>query len=309
MRSLLFGGPMKILIKPLIFLFALLIMTSACKQNKPAQSYEAKINEWHKKREQSLTKKDSWLSLSGLFWLNEGENTFGSDKSNQIIFPEKAPAFMGGFYVRAGKVKVILKKESGVTIDGKSIPEKTLVPDVDGEPTLLQYGSLSWYVIKRGDKFLIRLKDSESPALLNFTGVERYPVAKKWRVKARLKPYDPPKKLKIANVLGQVSETDCPGVLLFEIEGKTYRLEPEGKRGDKKWFLNFSDETSGRETYGAGRYLVLDVPDEKGDTHIDFNKAYNPPCAFSPYATCPLPPKGNHLSVKITAGEKDYGHH
>jgi len=128
-------------------------------------------------------------------------------------------------------------------------------------------------------------------------------------MKAHLEPYDPPKKLEIANVLGQISLSDCPGALVFELEGKEYRLDPEGKPGDKLWFLNFSDETSGRETYGAGRYLVLDVPDANGITHIDFNKAYNPPCAFSPFATCPLPPKGNHLGIEITAGEKNYGHH
>jgi hypothetical protein len=128
-------------------------------------------------------------------------------------------------------------------------------------------------------------------------------------VQARLEPYDPPKKLEIANVLGQISFQDCPGALVFEIEGKEYRLDPQGSPEDKSWFLNFTDETSGRETYGAGRYLVLDAPDENGITYIDFNKAYNPPCAFSPYATCPLPPKQNHLNVEITAGEKDYGHH
>ncbi len=295
--------------KRLIFLFAFLILFSACGQEEPAQSYEAEINEWHKQREERLTKPDSWLSLAGLFWLKDGANTFGSDISNAIVFPEKAPAFVGTFYVRNGKVKVILKAEALVTIDGERELEKTLNDAAEGKTGIMKSGSLSWYVIKRGDKFLIRLKDSVNPAIANFTGIKRYPVDKRWRVKARLEPYDPPKKLEIANVLGQVSYVDCPGALLFEINGKEYRLDPEGKPGEKSWFLNFSDETSGRETYGAGRYLVLDAPDEDGITHIDFNKAYNPPCAFSPYATCPLPPKQNHLDVEIRAGEKNYGHH
>ena len=295
--------------KRLIFLFAFLILFSACGQEEPAQSYEAEINEWHKQREERLTKPDSWLSLAGLFWLKDGANTFGSDISNAIVFPEKAPAFVGTFYVRNGKVKVILKAEALVTIDGERELEKTLNDAAEGKTGIMKSGSLSWYVIKRGDKFLIRLKDSVNPAIANFTGIKRYPVDKRWRVKARLEPYDPPKKLEIANVLGQVSYVDCPGALLFEINGKEYRLDPEGKPGEKTWFLNFSDETSGRETYGAGRYLVLDAPDEDGITHIDFNKAYNPPCAFSPYATCPLPPKQNHLDVEIRAGEKNYGHH
>ena len=295
-------------------IFSIVIVTiylfSACGQKTDTQNYKAEIKQWHKEREQRLTKPDSWLSLAGLFWLKEGENRFGADKSNDIVFPEKkAPALIGRFFVRDGKVKVILRKDLQVTIDGASIREKTLMTDVDGEPTILRFGSLSWYVIKRGEQFLIRLKDSANPAIKNFTGIELYPVDKQWRVNARLEPYDPPKKLEIANVLGQVSRTDCPGALVFEIDGKEYRLDVQGKWGDKSWFLNFTDETSGRETYSAGRYLVLDAPDEKGVTVMDFNKAYNPPCAFSPYATCPLPPKQNHLKVAIRAGEKNYGHH
>ena len=292
------------IVLPAIFLF------SACKQEKPAQSYEAEIKQWHKEREQRLVRKDSWLSLAGLFWLKEGENTFGSDKSNDIVFPEeKAPAFIGSFYVWGGKVKVILKKDVDVTIDDEQIREKTLVNDVDGKPTMLRTGSLSWYVIKRGDQFLIRLKDSENPAITNFTGIDRYPVAEKWRVKARLEAYDPPKKIEIANMLGQLYYEDCPGALEFEIDGKEFRVDPLGKPGEESYFLIFSDETSGRETYGAGRYLSVDAPDSTGFTYIEFNKAYNPPCAFSPYATCPLPPKQNHLNVAITAGEKNYGQH
>lgn len=293
----------------LIFLFAVLILFSACKQEKPAQSYEAEINQWHQQREERLTKPDSWLSLAGLFWLQDGENTFGSDKNNAIVFPEKAPPFLGSFYVRAGKVKVILDKDAAVTVDGKSILEKTLDSANEGKSGVMKSGSLTWYVIKRGEQFLIRLKDSKNPAIKNFTGIERYPVDKHWRIKAQLEPYDPPKKLEIANVLGQISFQDCPGALVFKIDDREYRLDPEGKAGDKSWFLNFSDETSGRKTYGAGRYLVLDAPDNNGIIYIDFNKAYNPPCAFSPYATCPLPPKQNHLDVEIKAGEKDYGHH
>ncbi len=194
---------MKIFIKSPIFIFALLILFLACKQGKSARSYEAEINEWHKQRERRLTKPDSWLSLAGLFWLQEGENTFGSDPGNAVVFPKgKAPAFMGRFYVHDGTVKVVLNKESGVTINGERIREKILRPDVEGDPTILHFGVLSWYVIKRGEKFLIRLKDSVNPAIKNFTGIERYPVNKNWRIKARLEKYNPPKKLEIANVLG-----------------------------------------------------------------------------------------------------------
>ncbi len=296
-------------IRLLILSLTLLFLFAGCQQNTPVQFYEAEINDWFKQRERRLTSPDSWLSLAGLFWLQEGENTFGSDKSNAIIFPNKVPSFLGSIYVLNGKVKVILKKEVDVTIDDKRLRESTLKSDADGKATMMKSGSLSWYVIKRGEQFLIRLKDSVNPALKNFTGIERYPVDKHWRVKARLEPHDSPKKLEIANVLGQISQVDCPGALVFELDGKEYRLDPQGKPADKSYFLNFSDETSGRKTYGAGRYLLVDAPDSTGYTYIEFNKAYNPPCAFSPYATCPLPPKQNHILTEIRAGEKDYGTH
>jgi len=292
-----------------LFILTALFLFAGCQQNKTMLSYEAEINEWFKQREQRLTSQDSWLSLAGLFWLQEGENTFGSDKSNAIIFPQKAPSFLGSFYVLDGKVKVIFKKEVDVTIDDKLLRDATLKSDTDSKATMMKSGSLTWYLIKRGEQFLIRLKDSENLAIARFKGIERYPVDKNWRIKARLEAYDPPKKLEIANVLGQISETNCPGALVFKIDGKEYSLDPQGKPGDKSYFLVFSDETSGRETYGAGRYLLVDAPDSTGFTYIEFNKAYNPPCAFSPFATCPLPPKQNHILTEIRAGEKDYGTH
>lgn len=297
---------MKNFIKPFSLFFTVILLFTGCRQK---QNYVAEINEWHQQREARLKKPTGWLSLAGLFWLEEGENSFGADKSNNLVFPEKAPAFCGSFFLREGKVKVVLNPDAGITIDGKVQREVTLRSDVDGNPNLLQFGSLSWYVIKRGDRFLIRLKDAENPAIAEFKGIERFPVDKKWRIKARLEPYDPPKKLQIGNVLGQVSESDCPGALVFDIDGKEYRLDPEGKPGDKSYFLIFTDETSGRETYGAGRFLSIEAPGADGITYIDFNKAYNPPCVFSPFATCPLPPKQNHVPLAITAGEKTYGHH
>lgn len=296
--------------KALFTLIASFILFSACQEKEKVQSYETEINDWFAQREQRLTSPDSWLSLAGLFWLQEGENTFGSDPKNGLIFPEgKAVPFMGSFYVLNDKVKVIFNKDVEITIDDKVQREATLKSDADGKASLMKLGSLTWYVIRRGEQFLVRLKDSENPAIAAFTGIDRYPVDKKWRVQARIEPYDPAKKLEIANMLGQISPTDCSGALVFTIDGKEYRLDPMGKPEDKSYFLIFTDETSGRETYGAGRYLSVDAPDSTGTTYIEFNKAYNPPCAFSPFATCALPPKQNHVPFAITAGEKDYGHH
>ncbi len=295
-----------------LFSWVLFFLTVGCDTELTTEkaAYFKQIENWHKQRIASLTKKDGWLTLAGLFWLEEGENTFGSAEDNKIVFPkDKAPAHIGRFIVKGDEINVKIDSRVTVLHDGQPVQALPLQHDLTGKPTILTLGSLSWYVIKRGDRYLIRLKDSDHPRLKEFKGIERYAVDARWRVKARLEPYNPPKKLHIANVLGQVSETDCPGALVFEIDGKEYRLDPEGKMGEKEWFLNFSDETSGRETYGAGRYLVIDAPDENGITYIDFNKAYNPPCAFSPFATCPLPPEQNKLPLRITAGEKDYGHH
>ena len=288
-------------------------MLYGCADNpkeKDDSAYIKEIEDWHKQRVASLTKKDSWLSLAGLFWLSEGDNTFGSAEDNKIVFPRgKAPDRIGRFIVNGDDIKVKINPQVRVLHDGKPVSELALRHDLSGHPTILTLGSLSWYVIKRGDRYLIRLKDSENPRLKQFKGIERYPVDMRWRIKARFEPYDPPKRIPIPNVLGQVSEEDSPGALAFEIDGTTYRLDPLGEAGDKELFIIFSDETSGRETYGAGRFLAVDAPNEKGFTYIDFNKAYNPPCAFSEFATCPLPPAQNRLPVKITAGEKDYGHH
>lgn len=296
--------------KVLFSIIIIFLLFSACQQKKTVQTYEEEIDGWFKNREQRLTTKDSWLSLAGLFWLQEGENTFGSDRENALVFPEgKAAPFLGSFYVMDGKVKVIFNKDVDVTIDDQQIREASLKSDADGKANMMKSGSLTWFVIKRGEQFLIRLKDSDNPAIAAFRGIDKYPVDEKWRVKARLEPYDPPIKMEIANMLGQVSPADCPGALVFNIDGNEYRLDPMGKPGDQSYFLIFSDETSGRETYGAGRYLSVDAPDSSGYTHIEFNKAYNPPCAFSPYATCPLPPKQNHIPIEVKAGEKDYGHH
>lgn len=293
-----------------IYFLAFVFLFLGCQKNNIAQSYETDINEWFAQREQRLTDPGSWLSLAGLFWLQDGENTFGSDKNNALVFPEgKAADFIGSFYIMDDKVKVIFKKEVNVTIDDNLLAEATLQTDADGTASIMKSGSRTWFVIKRGDQFLIRLKDSENPAITNFSGIKRYPVSDKWRVKAHFEPYDPPKQLEIPNVLGQISYEDCPGSLLFEINGQKHRLDPIGKIGEESWFIIFSDETSGRETYGAGRFLSVEAPDSSGITYIEFNKAYNPPCAFSPYATCPLPPKQNHIPVEIKAGEKNYGHH
>ncbi|HOC90635.1 MAG TPA: DUF1684 domain-containing protein [bacterium] len=272
------------------------------------EAYRREIDGWHARRVANLTKSDGWLSLAGRFWLEEGENRFGSGSDNPVRFPEgSAPARMGSFFLEKGVVRVRILLEVIVTAaDSSRVQEMIMQDDAAGAPTMLCYGTLSWHVIRRGDRYAIRLRDSAHENLTNFQGIERYPVDPAWRLRAKFVPYEPVKKLRIVNVVGQVEEQPCPGALLFTIQGKEYRLDPLDEGPGEPFFVIIADETSGGETYGGGRFLYVERPDSAGETIIDFNKAYNPPCSFTPYATCPLPPDQNRLPIAVRAGEKRY---
>lgn len=293
-----------------VFLFLIFFVLISCsKLSEEEQVYIQQINDWHKKRIESLTEKDSWLSLAGLFWLKEGENSFGADKTNDIVFPEgKATDFMGWFNLNDGEVKLRVKPGVNITGNDKVISDIIMQNDQTTNPTILKYESLTWFVIKRGEKYGIRLKDNKNPELEAFKGIDRYDVNPGWRIPATFKIYDPVKIIEIPTVLGTVVQDTAPGYLQFEINGKSYQLDPLGSLKSKSLFLIFADQTNGDETYGAGRFLSVDFSHPDSTIYIDFNKAYNPPCAFTKYATCPLPPKQNQLPIEVTAGEKKYGH-
>jgi len=167
-------------------------------------------------------------------------------------------------------------------------------------------GSLLINIVKRGDRIGVRVKDSESRTRREFKGLEYFPIDPKWRIEARFEPYQPPKTIPITNVLGMTDEEVSPGALAFEVDSKTYRIDPILEKGETDYFVMIADETTGRETYGAGRYLYVSPPDASGKVVVDFNKTYSPPCAFTNFATCPLPPRQNHLPFRIEAGEKKY---
>jgi uncharacterized protein (DUF1684 family) len=270
-------------------------------------SYIQEVNQWHQRRIASLTRPDGWLSLTGLFWLKQGNNRFGGSPDNDIQFPGKnLPKRMGMFQLEDSLVYLKIADGVAVTHQDQVVSNLKLDSHIRGESTTLHYGSLQWYIIKRGDRFAVRLKDSLSTNRQNFRGIERYPVNSEWRISARFEPYESPRTIEIPNELGTVNSEPSPGKLLFTVHGKQYTLDPIAESEDKRWFLIFGDETNGEETYGAGRYIYIDAPDSTGKAIIDFNKSYNPPCAFSPYATCPLPPSQNFLELRITAGEKKY---
>lgn len=273
-------------------------------------AYKARIEEWHLNRVNGLKNENGWLNLVGLFWLNEGKNSLGWGTTFDVQLPQiSAPTELGTLILQDGIVRFDPKPGAVVSAEGKSVTELLTVFAPNSQPVALASGSLRWVVIKRGDKYGIRTRDLESPSVKNFHGIERYPVDEQWCVKARLEAPTAPKTIPILNVLGQVTPTPLAGTLVFEKAGKTYRLDAVGE--GEKLFILFGDATNAHTTYGSGRFLYADKPTENSNTIVtlDFNQAINPPCAFTPYATCPLPPKQNKLTLAVTAGEKRYGDH
>jgi hypothetical protein len=274
----------------------------------PADSepaYRQEIEAFRKDRETGLRQEDGWFTLVGLFWLAEGRNRFGSDPGNTVILPEgKSPAVAGTLVRQGDEVRVEVDKGATVTSGGKPVTEMVLRKDVDRDPTVLELGSLRFFVIQRSDRIGVRVRDGKAAALAEFKGLDYFPIDPVWRVSARFEPSEPGKTIAIPNVLGQILDLPSPGALVFERGGKTYRIDALGSVEDGLSLL-FADATSGKETYGGGRFLETDGPKD-GTVVIDFNRAYNPPCAFSAFATCPLPPAQNHLALAVQAGEKRY---
>jgi len=272
-------------------------------------AYRKEIETWRQERLASLKKEDGWLTLVGLYWLKPGENRFGSDPGNPVILPAgKAPAVAGTLTREGDAVRLDVQPGVPLTADGKPpAPGMKVSADADGKPTTLQLGPLSFFVIKRGDRVGVRIKDRTSPMLAAFKGIDEYPIRPEWRVVARFEPYKD-KKIPIANIIGQVEDNPSPGAVVFDWRGKTYRIDALEGGDDGSLFLVFGDQTNGKETYGAGRFLDT-APPKDGKVVVDFNTAYNPPCAFTAFATCPLPPAENKLALKVEAGEKKFGSH
>jgi uncharacterized protein len=248
--------------------------------------------------------KSNWLVLAGLFWLKPGANSFGTASSNPIVLPAgTAPAKAGVFELTGDEVT--LKMEPGVaaTIDNQPVMTAKLKPDTSGKPTVVALGRLRMHVIKRGERTGIRLKDLQNPALRNFTSLHFFPIDTKYRVVATWVPSDGKRTVDVPNVLGDVSHETVPGEVRFTLNGQKLTLTALGGDAAKGLFFVFRDTTSKTDTYPAGRFLDTD-PVQNGKVVLDFNEAYNPPCAVTPYATCPIAPKENRLAVAIPAGEK-----
>jgi uncharacterized protein (DUF1684 family) len=270
------------------------------------EEYLAHIESWKSEREAELRREDGWLTLVGLFWLEEGANSLGSDPSSDVVFPATTDLSLGELQLEGGVVTIKTAEGAGIEHAGEQVTEMVLQSDADGDPTVLELGSLTFYVIDRGERFGVRVKDSAAKALTTFSGMEYFPVDRSWRIEAQFGAYDEPRTMLVPNVIGTAMEEPVPGVVSFERDGRKFELTPVGEPGDPLFFV-FGDLTNGDETYGGGRFLTADWPGDGGVVILDFNLAYNPPCVFSPYATCPLPAAENKLALAIAAGEKAFG--
>jgi uncharacterized protein (DUF1684 family) len=289
---------------PLFILCFLLMVAQSTLRAQNQNAYTTEIEEWHDKRISELKMENGFLNLAGLYWLKEGTNTFGSDSSNEIVFPkDKIPA-KAGYYLYSDKtVLLVADKNTPIQINGRNINKEIIYDEDSADIPVLSCGSLRWNIIRRGDKIGIRLRDLEHPNLKNFPGIRQYPINRDWKISAKMLLTTPGRTINITNVMGQTQAQQSPGTLAFNFEGKSYTLDVlEGSHDD--YFIIFADATNGLETYPSGRFVYVPKAGADGAVFIDFNKAYNPPCAFTPYATCPLPPRQNTLPFEVKAGEK-----
>jgi uncharacterized protein (DUF1684 family) len=259
-----------------------------------AGSFVQDEQQWRTAYEYSLTAPEGWLSVSGLFWLHEGSNSAGSDPHSDVRLPAAAPVHAGVFRLERGAL-------TWLPAHGVASPVQ---PDASDRPTVITLGDLSLTAIRRANKTGIRLRDPNASTRRGFKGAAWFPPDPSWLVKAKWVALPKPKKIPITNVLSMTEDEDCPGYAEWTRDGKTYRLEPV-LEGDLLFFM-FKDATNAYTTYGAGRFLYADAA-RNSEVLLDFNHAHNPPCAFTAYATCPLPPPQNRLAMPVNAGEKMYG--
>lgn len=286
----------------------LLVTVFACQTDSltNTSTHEQEIHAWRQERLNELMAPDSWLGLAGLYWLEQGANTFGSNADNRIVLPANVPGQLGAFYLAGDTVLMQLTPGNRATVEGLAVDSYPL--SGHETPPVVEFGPLSWTLIDRGDQFGIRLWDRDRPELQDTVHIDYYPIDSSWRLAAEWIPDSSGHTITYRNVVGMVMELETEGRLRFEKEGRRYEISAlDG--GEEELFLIFADATTGETTYGGGRYLYIPRPDQEGRTVLDFNKAYNPPCVYTKFATCLLPPAENRLELAITAGELADGGH
>ncbi len=270
-------------------------------------SFEKKEKAWRAKRDAEMRAPTSWLTIAGLFWLEGGEQSFGSAGTNKIkLPPASSPPRAGKFILKKGKVTVVAHEEVILRVDGKAIKKMVLRPDQAGKPDKVELGDLRMWVIERDKRYAVRLSDLNHPPYKEYRGLDFFPPAKKFQVVGVFRPHDSPQTITVPTMIGTQTELISVGFVDFRLESKHYRLEAfQSNAQNTELFFIFKDETNGRETYEASRFMTANVLDN-GQVDLNFNRAHNPPCAYTLYATCPLPPPQNYLKIRIEAGEKKY---
>ena len=266
-------------------------------------AYIERIEQWRRKTETDLRAPDSYLSLTGLFELSDGVYTIGSAATCEVLLPASAPAQLGSLTVAGKRVHLAVQTDAPVLIAGQVVREADLDDDGDGAktPTKVTLGTITFFVHSYGDKMAIRVKDSANPAIRNFGGRVWFPVKSEYRVAGRFVPHAAPQKIQVESVVDTLIEYHSPGIVMFELQGRPMHLLVTDQRANKLGII-LRDATAGQHTYGAGRFLTIETDDDL-NADVDFNQAYSPPCAFTDYATCPLPPRENILPIAIEAGE------
>lgn len=267
------------------------------------EGYAQCLKNWQLQRLAFLKGEDGYLNLAGLFWLKEGSNTFGGDRSNDLVFPGVRESNLGMFTLRDGQVTMSVNSNYDVRAADRPVTSIVMSDDTTDAPTVASYSGFNWTVIRRAGQFAIRLRDFNHPAIEDFPPIESYPADKSYRVKAKLKLYAEKRVVRVDTVIAGLDYNPwSPGVVQFELGGLAYELEAYD--AGSELFIVFGDRTSGRETYPAGRFLYALKPENGGNLILDFNTAHNPPCAFNEFATCPIASARNRLPVSIPAGER-----
>ncbi len=296
---------------PILSLSALLMLAYACDRSAPLiadeTSYIESIEQWQQDRLESLKAMDGWLNLAGIYWLKEGEQSFGSDPSNDIVFPEKTAAFIGTITLKADMVQIQINDEAELYYKNERVHDLELSYDSSEDPDYITHKDLAWYIMKRHHSLAVRLRDYKNPAIEALDHIPSYPIDPDYVVEATLHAFEEPRTITVNTPFQDYSQDyQCPGELEFKLKGEKLKLLPF--TSGEGYFIIISDETSAMETYGGGRFMYT-YPDSTGRIILDFNKAYNPPCAVTPYAACPMPPRENHQPIKIEAGEKTLANH
>lgn len=266
------------------------------------ENYIHTLKEWRSSMNDAIRKEDGWLALGGLFWLRQGVNTFGSAITNDIVLPDSSPPHAGVIDLEDGRMHLKTSSPGMLRINGRTAEAGVLQPDSSGDPTRVSLGPLTLIIIQRGERHGVRLWDNTRRSRTTYPARTWFPPDISWRLEVDFEPHDPPLAISIPNVLGDSTDEPAVGRITFSHHGQSYALESLQSEADGLWLI-FGDRTNGQETYPSGRFLMCPAS-EHGRVTLDFNRAYNPPCAFTEFATCPLPPYQNLLDLKVKAGER-----